>query len=416
MVGYYLTITDPNKSSINMEFFKGTTKFTTGQAPKDELVRGAPSTSMSTPASGTLLARPVQEATLPPTPPNSPVEEDSHLRWDIEASQVAAGNLDATLLAFHAYLDATGRSVLRTGWKWAPGLSTEMSTRLSRFHQSEEMVKELIETYSGWADGPIIRVVAADTPGPILAKTSQWPDFKIDQRGLEQSMSGPGSLGVAVRCVVKVPSWERAVRGLTLETSGSNYGGDLLRLSSGENVVVSQDAFGFHTLHYVMSNWDYRLRVRITDVTKRTFATAQGASYDALLASHLAQREWPQDSRYKGAEFQSFRLGVGSAALRHCLGAENATWQLVAVQAAGHVEVSKSTPLNLDVKSVVVFRDRGWCDGPVEDKTYLDFSHQKAKRFTNLLEVDIQRVSEGKPSSDWLRLFDGLFSEANVSR
>ena len=81
MVGYYLTITDPNKSSINMEFFKGTTKFTTGQAPKDELVRGAPSTSMSTPASGTLLARPVQEATLPPTPPNSPVGVSEFSAW-----------------------------------------------------------------------------------------------------------------------------------------------------------------------------------------------------------------------------------------------------------------------------------------------------------------------------------------------
>ena len=81
---------------------------------------------------------------------------------------------------------------------------------------------------------------------------------------------------------------------------------------------------------------------------------------------------------------------------------------MTAVQAGGHVEINGDCPLNLDVKSVVVFRDRGWKTTPESVGEYLDFSHQKEGHFVNLVEVDIADIYE---SSRVVRVFDGLFDE-----
>ena len=117
------------------------------------------------------------------------------------------------------------------------------------------------------------------------------------------------------------------------------------------------------------------------------------------------------DTRYAGAQFNSFRMHVEQS-VRHCLGAENGTWKVTAVQAGGHVEINGDCPLNLDIKSVVVFRDRGWKTTPESVGEYLDFSHQKEGHFVNLVEVDIMdRWSETAP----VRVFDGLFSEKDAS-
>ena len=329
----------------------------------------------------------------------------------VDTSQVAAINLHAGFLGIHAYLEATGRMISPTGWRFPEQHSREMCARLREFQTSRGMVEALLETRSTWADrGPILSVAVADTPEPILAKTREWPDFEVDEGGLRAAMGGGPSLGVAVRCHLTLPSWE----GFQFETRGSVYPGDLLRLTAVPKsadpysdtipCVVSADAFGYPTLHYEVENAFHVVRVRLTDLTEPKEGRAT-PSYDGLIASHLEQQAWPQDTRYAGAEFQSFRLPT-EASMRHCLGAQNGNWQVAAVQAGGHVEINKQTPLNLDVKSVMVVRYRSFEMGPEAEPTYLDFSHQEAGDFVNLVEVDIR----SHESASWCRLFDGLYN------
>ena len=440
-----------------MEFYSGKTMFKTGQPPKSREETDA-ETSRALRELGpefTPKVIAVVQDLARVMGITAPTEETTRLTkglvWDVRGSQVAGSNLDASMLAFHAYLETVGKSVSPMGWKWAEGLSPEMRVRLSGFQESKEMVDSLLAYRMAREDGygnrfgrggggydrgggggydrggrygggdedrAILSVVAADTPEPILAKTREWPDFEVDESGLRSAMSGPDTLAVAVRSKITVKEWSSVGCGVpdTFVSLGSKYSGSLLQLSQleGNEVKVCYDAYGFATVSYTMSYGKFRVTVRVTDVTLATLAT-QGEdcvipSYDALVASHQAQKVWDRDTRYSGATFNSFRMDV-TQSIRHCLGAENGTWKITAAQAGGHVKINGDCPLNLDVKSVVVFRDRGWKSTPESVGEYLDFSHQDRGHFVNLVEVDIaDAYGPGKA----LRVFDGLFSEEDA--
>lgn len=360
------------------------------------------------------------------------VPERTGLIWDVRASQVAALNLDASMTAFHAYLATVGKPMSEDNWKWAPGLSADMCGRLNRFQESAAITWDLAERGKssmqakstgrnnrrydpyGNADKVLLCVVAADTPEPIIRETRKWPDFSVDEGGLRQAMTGPNTLAVAVRCNVTVEKWCSVGNGVadSFVSLNSVYTGSLLQLSplEGNGVTVSRDAFGFMSVSYTMKVSNYTVTVRITDVTHAPTGVddlGEVPPYDRLIESHCKETEWVPETSYAGAQFNSFHMDVEKS-VRHCLGAENGLWQVTAVQAGGHVKINGDCPLNLDVKSVVVFRDRGWKTTPESVGEYLDFSHQKEGHFVNLVEVDIADIYE---SSRVVRVFDGLFDE-----
>lgn len=417
-----------------MEFYSGETQFTTGHPPVSQEFQEREALQQLGPEFTPKVIAVVQDVARGLGASGVEKGDRPRLSWEVSTCQVAGLNLDASLLAFHAYLATVGRPISPKGWRWAAGLSPEMGARLGRFQESEWAVTQLVEGWkrvvqreqearrgghrygSGYdsyhsGDQAILAVVAADTPEPILRETEKWPDFRVDEVGLRQSMGGPGSLAVAVRSNITVKQWSSVGNGVadSFVSLQSRYPGNLIQLSplEGNGIEVCRDSFGFPMVSYTMEVSIYQVTVRITDVTHAPEGLDEVPHYDRLVESHRTQNAWNMDLRYAGAQFNSFHLGVEQS-VRHCLGAENGTWKVTALQAGGHLKINGDCPLNLDVKSVVVYRDRGWKTTPESVGEYLDFSHQGEGHFVNLVEVDIvDRYEE----TSVVRVFDGLFSE-----
>ena len=421
-----------------MEFYSGRTQFTTGHPPERDALEGEELRKLGPEFTPEVIAvvQDVARGLRAPEGATDLVEkvDRTRLSWEVSTCQVAGLNLDASLIAFHAYLATVGRPISPEGWRWAAGLSTEMGARLGRFQEAESVVTHLVESgkravqcergrgqgrgrwYDSYDSGDqaTLAVVAADTPEPILRETAQWPDFSVDEAGLRQAMGGPGSLAVAVRSNITVKQWSSVGCGVadSFVSLQSRYPGNLIQLSpmEGNGIEVSRDSFGFPTVSYTMEVSIYQVTVRLTDVTHAPEGLDEVPHYDRLVESHRTQDAWTMDTGYAGAQFNSFHLGVEQS-VRHCLGAENGTWKVTAVQAGGPVQINGDCPLNLDIKSVVVFRDRGWKTTPESVGEYLDFSHQGEGHFVNLVEVDIVDRYEETPA---VRVFDGLFSEKDA--
>ncbi len=431
-----------------MEFYSGETQFTTGHPPERDALEGEELRKLGSEFTPEVIAvvQDVARGLGASEGAKDLVErgDRTRLSWEVPTCQVAGLNLDASLIAFHAYLATVGRPISPEGWRWAVGLSPEMGARLGRFQESEWAVTQLLESgkrvvqreqenrrhghrygrgygrgydsYDSYDSGDqaILAVVAADTPEPILRETTKWPDFSVDEAGLRQAMGGPGSLAVAVRSNITIKQWSSVGNGVadSFVSLQSRYPGNLIQLSplEGNGIAVCRDSFGFPTVSYTMKVSIYQVTVRITDVTHAPEGLDEVPHYDRLVESHRTQDAWTMDTGYAGAQFNSFHLGVEQS-VRHCLGAENGTWKVTAIQAGGHVQINGDCPLNLDIKSVVVFRDRGWKTTPESVGEYLDFSHQGEGHFVNLVEVDIvDRYDETPP----VRVFDGLFSEKDA--
>jgi hypothetical protein len=418
-----------------MEFYSGETQFTTGHPPESLEREALRDLGPEFTPKVIAVVQDVDRGLRASEGEKDLVEKGDRKRlsWDVRASQVAGLNLDASLIAFHAYLATVGRPIFPEGWKWAIGLSPEMGARLGRFREAEWAVTHLVESgkraaqrepgrgrgrgYDSYDSGDqaILAVVAADTAEPILRETAKWPDFSVDEAGLRQAMGGPGSLAVAVRSNITVKQWSSVGNGVadSFVSLSSVYAGNLVQLTplEGNGIAVSRDSFGIPTVSYSMKVSSYMVTVRITDVTHAPEGLdGEVPHYDQLVESHRTQDAWTMDTGYAGAQFNSFHLGVEQS-VRHCLGAENGTWKVMAVQAGGHVKINGDCPLNLDIKSVVVFRDRGWKTTPESVGEYLDFSHQGEGHFVNLVEVDIMDRYEETPA---VRVFDGLFSEKDA--
>lgn len=299
---------------------------------------------------------------------------------------LAVGNMSAMLLALVRWTQQSPGCDSLSVNKWVfqnPEHQADLNALLNH-PKMHESIDAMLST-------PVMRVAASSEFADIEARTRGWQGFDI--KGLRQAAtSSEPSLITCASLNLNAERWPEAFA----KKLGGGYTRPMTGRADAATLVIPvcdsscffRDARGLVVFKYNLQVSGHNVSVVLTHVPlsyKEPFTLTQLVTEHAVTGGLTPLT----GAEYKHCEFHSFKVEGGTESLRPIQGIEQGPAQIIALQGKSHLQINKSTPLNLACRSVAVMHFRGMQPPPPPAYQMFERGPDGKVRFNNLAEVQV---------------------------